>query len=105
MMPANISKDLQTAKGRPDTALIESINLRLAMAGCPTFGSHTLSGASSLAAPIFARQKETLRLLATYLCPADWRIDHFLKEYLYETGVSLKWPARTFILDYTGFSR
>ena len=26
---------------------------------------------------MFSRQKETMRLLADYLCPADWRIDQF----------------------------
>ena len=30
-----------------------------------------------------------MRLLAAdYLCPVDWRIDHFLREYLYDTGQS-----------------
>ncbi|HWF20123.1 MAG TPA: hypothetical protein VG754_12710 [Verrucomicrobiae bacterium] len=82
--------------------MIEGINLRLAMAGCPTFGTASLG---SMAGPMFSRQKETMRLLADYLCPADWRIDHFLKEYLYETGLPIKWPARTFVLDSPGLAR
>jgi phosphoenolpyruvate carboxykinase (diphosphate) len=88
--------------GRPDAAMIEGINLRLAMAGCPTFGSASLG---SMTGPMFSRQKETMRLLADYLCPADWRIDHFLKEYLYETGLTIKWPSRTFVLDSPGLAR
>src|SRR5579859_7798254 len=88
--------------GRPDATMIEGINLRLAMAGCPTFGSANLG---SMAGPMFSRQKETMRLLADYLCPADWRIDHFLKEYLYDTGLTIKWPARTFVLDSPGLAR
>ncbi len=95
----------KTSAGRPDETLIEGINLRLAMTGCPTFGDGHLSRLPGLAGPMFSRQKETMRLLADYLCPADWRIDHFLKEYLYDTGLAIKWPARTFVLDSPGLAR
>jgi hypothetical protein len=54
---------------------------------------------------MFSRQQETMRLLADYLCPADWRIDHFLRDYLYDTGLAIKWPSRTFILDSPGLAR
>ncbi|HZV34322.1 MAG TPA: hypothetical protein VFB72_07065, partial [Verrucomicrobiae bacterium] len=91
-----------STNGRPDAAMIEGINLRLAMAGCPTFGAPKLG---SMASPMFSRQKETMRLLADYLCPADWRIDHFLKDYLYETGLAIKWPSRKLILDSPGLAR
>ncbi len=96
---------VKTSTGRPSATLIEGINLRLAMTGCPTFGDGSISHSPGLTAPMFSRQKETMRLLADYLCPADWRIDHFLKEYLYETGLTLKWPARTFVLDSPGLAR
>ncbi|HZQ45410.1 MAG TPA: hypothetical protein VFC07_00240, partial [Verrucomicrobiae bacterium] len=95
----------KTSAGRPDETLIEGINLRLAMTGCPTFGNGHLSRLPGLAGPMFSRQKETMRLLADYLCPADWRINHFLREYLYDTGLSIKWPARTFVLDSPGLAR
>ncbi len=95
----------KTSSGRPDETLIEGINLRLAMTGCPTFGNGHLSRLPGLAGPMFSRQKETMRLLADYLCPADWRIDHFLNEYLYDTGLTIKWPARTFVLDSPGLAR
>ena len=85
--------------------LIEGINLRLAMTGCPTFGNGAMSRLPSLAAPMFSRQQETMRLLADYLCPADWRIDHFLRDYLYDTAIAIKWPARTFVLDSPGLAR
>jgi hypothetical protein len=86
----------------PDEVQIEGINLRLAMTGCPTFGNGAMSRSlPGLAAPMFSRQKETMRLLADYLCPADWRIDHFLRDYLYDTGVTIRgrrarlfWTAR-----------
>ena len=92
-------------QGRPDPTLIEGINLRLALTGCPTFHNGTSSALPGLAAPMFSRQKETMRLLADYLCPADWRIDHFLREYLYDTGVTVPWPKRTFVLDSPGLAR
>ena len=94
-----------TLQNRLDSTLIEGINLRLAMTGCPTFGNGALSRFPRLAAPMFSRQKETMRLLADYLCPADWRIDHFLREYLYGSGVDIRWPARTFVLDSPGLAR
>src|SRR5580700_4557078 len=102
MKPEILSSHGKTSAGRPDETLIEGINLRLAMAGCPTFGDGSLSRLPGLAGPTFSRQKETMRLLADYLCPADWRIDHFLKEYLYDTGLTSQWPARTLILDSPG---
>ncbi len=75
------------------------------MTGCPTFGASNLAGLPGLAGPMFSRQKETMRLLADYLCPADWRIDHFLKDYLYDTGLTIKWPSRNFVLDSPGLAR
>ena len=94
-----------TLQRRLNETLIEGINLRLAMTGCPTFGNGAMSRLPSLAAPMFSRQQETMRLLADYLCPADWRIDHFLRDYLYDTGLAVKWPARTFVLDSPGLAR
>src|SRR5208282_103127 len=105
MMSDIISHGNGTAQGRPDAILIEGINLRLAMTGCPTFGNGALSTLPGLAAPMFSRQKETMRLLADYLCPADWRIDHFLRDYLYDTGLTIRWPARTFVLDSASLAR
>jgi hypothetical protein len=105
-MTSDASLGQQTTLRRQlNETLIEGINLRLAMTGCPTFGDGAMSRFPSLAAPMFSRQQETMRLLADYLCPADWRIDHFLRDYLYDTGVAIKWPARTFILDSPGLAR
>src|SRR5580700_12218824 len=99
------SKPATMLHSRLDDTLIEGINLRLAMTGCPTFGNGAISRFPGLAAPMFSRQKETMRLLADYLCPADWRIDHFLREYLYDTGLTMPWPKRTFVLDSPGLAR
>jgi phosphoenolpyruvate carboxykinase (diphosphate) len=93
------------SQGRPGATLIEGINLRLALTGCPAFGNGAVNSLPGLAAPMFSRQKETMRLLADYLCPADWRIDHFLREYLYDAGFTMPWPKRTFVLDSPGLAR
>jgi hypothetical protein len=105
-----MTSDAFSAKGttpqrRLNDTLIEGINLRLAMTGCPAFGNGAMSRLPGLAGPMFSRQQETMRLLADYLCPADWRIDHFLRDYLYDTRVAIKWPARTFVLDSPGLAR
>ncbi|HEY3913873.1 MAG TPA: hypothetical protein VGN61_05235 [Verrucomicrobiae bacterium] len=105
MLSESISQAHGTFQGRPSETLIEGINLRLAMTGCPVFGNGATSSLPGLAGPMFSRQKETMRLLADYLCPADWRIDHFLREYFYDTGVTTGWPARTFVLDSAGLAR
>lgn len=105
MTSDSIAGQETTLQRRLNDPLIEGINLRLAMTGCPTFGNGAFSRLPSLAGPMFSRQKETMRLLADYLCPADWRIDHFLRDYLYDTGVTIQWPARTFILDSPGLAR
>ncbi len=97
--------ETQKSHCRLSESLIEGINLRLAMAGCPTFGKPQASQLSSLTAPLFSRQKETMRLLANYLCPADWRIHNFLRDYLYETGLEIKLPSRSFVLDSPGLAR
>jgi hypothetical protein len=105
MKPEMSSPGAETDAGRPNETLIEGINLRLAMTGCPTFGQGSVSPLPGLTGPMFSRQKETMRLLADYLCPADWRIDHFLREYLYDTGLAVKWPTRNFVLDSPGLAR
>src|SRR5580700_8614667 len=105
MTSETISSGRTAYSGRPDPTLIEGINLRLALTGCPTFRNGSSSALPGLAAPMFSRHKETMRLLADYLCPADWRIDNFLREYLYDTGITVPWPKRTLVLDCPGLAR
>ncbi len=103
MNPETPASQSDASTMRVSDVLLESINLRLAMTGCPTFGSRgRLPG---LTGPMFSRQMETMRLLANYLCPVDWRIDHFLRDYLYDTGLTIKLPTRTFVLDSPGLAR
>ena len=99
------SSSLVAAAAGPDLSLVQYINLRLALLGCPTLASTVGPALPELATPFLSRQRETMRLLANYLCPADWRLQHFLDEYLYDTGVKVRLPAKTFVLDSPGLAR
>jgi len=54
------------------------INLKLALMGCPTVASDTDPELAELTDTLLLHQRETDRLLADYLCPADQRIQDFL---------------------------
>ncbi len=81
------------------------INLKLAALGCPTALAAQDAEFQEMVSSLLQHQRETERLLANYLCPADWRIQTFLDEYLYETGLAPKLPWRTFVLDRAGLAR
>src|SRR5689334_18745308 len=104
-MKNEIAAGAPASVARVSDLIIEGVNLRLAMTGCPTFGNGHGSRLTGLSGPMFSRQKETMRLLADYLPPADWRIDAFLRDYLYDTGLSVRLPTRTFVLDSPGLAR
>ncbi|HXG49671.1 MAG TPA: hypothetical protein VNO52_18775, partial [Methylomirabilota bacterium] len=88
-----------------DPDLIRYINLRLALLGCPVCESVAGAALPDIAAPLLAIYRERSRLLANYLCPADWRIQNFLDEYLYDTGLSVELPRQTLVLDQPGLAR
>ena len=85
--------------------LRHAINLRLALLGLPTVTDEQSSGWTEMAAPIFARHRETTRQLVDPLCPVDHRIQSWLEHYLSDIGPSPRLPARSFILDEPGLSR
>ena len=105
MKTGSSSQIIEPSRLRVGDSLIESINLRLAMTGCPTFGNGLGNRLPGLTGPMFSRQMETMRLLADYFCPADWRVHAFLRDYLYDTGLEIKLPSRTFVLDSPGLAR
>ncbi len=88
-----------------DKKLWQYINLKLAALGCPTAKAAEDAEFQELVHVLLAHQRETERLLANYLCPADWRIQAFLDDYLYETGLAPKLPNRTLVLDRPGLAR
>ncbi len=90
----------------PEGRLLQYINLKLAAMGLPTVV--TEAGDSELhdmAASLLSHHRESERLLANYLCAADWRIQQFLDDYLYDTSVQVKLPSQTFVLDRHGLAR
>jgi hypothetical protein len=88
----------------PGAKLIQYINLKLAALGCATLEVENDPEFNEMTASLLAYQRETHRLLANYLCPADNRIQTFLYDYLQGAPVA-KLPARTFVLDRYGLAR
>jgi hypothetical protein len=85
--------------------LAHAINLRLALLGCPTIEKDQSAELTDMAAPIFARYRETTRQLIDPLCPVDHRIQVWLESYLSDIGPAPLLPARTFVLDEPGLAR
>ncbi|MDF2439408.1 MAG: hypothetical protein JWN98_392 [Abditibacteriota bacterium] len=103
-----MTKDIGLNRAKIATStpqLIQYINLKLASQGCPTVGGEDDSTLSAMAAALLAHHRETERLLIDYLCPADQRIQDYLNDYLSDSGVSVKLPSRTFVLDRHGLAR
>jgi hypothetical protein len=85
--------------------LWQYINLKLAAIGCPTAKAAEDTEFQQMVQALLLHQRETERLLANYLCPADFRIQNFLDDYLYDLGAVPKLPVRTFVLDRVGVAR
>lgn len=92
---------------RPDDQTIQYINFRLASLGLPTFqrAARPTEEWAEMVHLLLAHQRETDRLLANYLPPADWRIQNWLDEYLYDTSISVRLPHKTFVLYRHGIAR
>ena len=89
----------------PSQHLVEYINLKLAALGCPTADIESDSPFRDVAESLIANHREQKRLLANYLCPADWRIQQWLDTFLQDTGDIPRLPSRTFVLDRHGVAR
>src|SRR5579872_4966146 len=90
------------------TDLIWYLNLKLAALGQPTGDGTAELGFLQLAQPLLRSYDTRDRLLRDHRCPADARIQTFLKDYL--TGVAPaqsvpRLPARTMVLDRAGLAR
>jgi hypothetical protein len=87
--------------------VIEYINLKLAALGQPYYKSGTKMAFLELADDLIKNYKEKNRLLASYLCPADQRIQNFLDNYLadYTGKMNIKLPSSSFIADSHGIAR
>src|ERR1700726_726458 len=87
--------------------LIRYINLKLAALGQPTGRNTTESRFLETAGPLLRNFHQKDRLLGSYLCPADARIQSFLDEYVREVCPSgaPRLPGSTFVLDRAGLAR
>ena len=68
--------------------LISYINVKLALLGAAVPAEAGDSAFSEIASALVARYREEERLLASYLCPADQRIQTFLYDYLQDVPVA-----------------
>ena len=94
----------QTAESRRE--LLRYINLKLAALGQPVVKSDDdESTLSTMIEGLLSHHRESARLLANYLPPADWRIQRFLEEYLGAAAGGVKLPSQTLSLDRHGIAR
>lgn len=84
--------------------LLSYINVKLALLGSSLAEAGADGEFADLASSLIARYREEERLLASYLCPSDQRIQTFLYDYLQDIPVP-KLPNRTFVLDRPGLAR
>lgn len=86
--------------------ILRYINLKLASMGLP-YSDVTDANDVELAHDLIENFKEKNRLLATYLCPVDRRIQDFLDSYLKDLPLKDKitLPTETLILDRYGLAR
>jgi hypothetical protein len=84
--------------------LVSYINVKLALLGASAPGTGADGEFADIASALIARYREEERLLASYLSPADQRIQTFLYDYLQDIPVA-KLPNRTFVLDRPGLAR
>src|SRR5690242_3443432 len=84
--------------------LLSYINVKLALLGRSVPLDSADGEFTDLASSLIARYREEERLLASYLCPSDQRIQTFLYDFLQDIPVA-KLPNRTFVLDRPGLAR
>ena len=93
---------MDTSSGREE---IRHLNLKLAELGLPRYEAGVNPEAAIIIASFVARSREKDRLLSTYLCPPDARIQAFLCDYLDDIVVPPRLPVQTLVLDRAGLAR
>ncbi len=99
-----------TAKGAnsyDEKRLVEYLNIKLRSRGCPIFGDDEDYPFLQLGSTLLRSVEEKNRLLKEYLCPADQRIQNYLKNLFKKHGVKDQiWvPTDTLILERHGMAR
>jgi len=83
------------------------INLKLASSGQPTCIPKESARLFGITRDLLRSYREKNRLLSSYQCPVDKRIQNFLNRYLAEDGLAKVplLPSQTFVLDRHGVAR
>src|SRR4051794_39829701 len=81
------------------------VNLKLAALGCPTTQTHDQEEFHEVAGAILAHHLVTDVSGERRLCPADERIQNFLRTCLGDDAKDILFPGSTFILDRHGLAR
>ncbi len=83
------------------------INLKLAASGLPTCMDGSSAEFMEISQDLLKAFREKGRLLSTYLCPSDQRIQDFINRYLWDLDLERMpvLPNTTFILDRHGIAR
>jgi len=107
-MKDDVAAHNQDTAAAPPHVWHQLINLKLAALGMPTCHlkeeDYTYLG---MADSVLKRYARLRRLLSTYRCPADQRIQNFLNAYLAENGVQeiIELPGTTLVADKPGIAR
>ncbi|HEY7116660.1 MAG TPA: hypothetical protein VH475_08740, partial [Tepidisphaeraceae bacterium] len=110
-MPTSLEKPIgftTGADGRPDpAALHRRIRLQLLSLGMADAPAQTDAAVLEIAGGLLASYRQKSRLLDDYRCPADRRIESYLKGHLADLRLPFdpRLPGQTFILDQHGLAR
>ena len=91
-------------KTTPLTELEAHAQIRLALLGLRPAEAASSSDVLDLVAPLIARQRQSERLLSSYLCPVDQRLQSFLYDFFEDQNVP-RLPRHTLVLDRPGLAR
>ena len=86
------------------SSLASHINIKLALLGFQPVPTENDAELKEVISPLVAQYREKERLLTSYLCPADQRIQTFLSDYLKDHNPP-RLPSRTLTLDHQGMAR
>ena len=79
-MVSGLVMSVTPSRPASERTLWQYVNLKLAALGCPTAKIDEDGEFQEMVHVLLQHQRETERLLANYLCPADWRIQQFLDD-------------------------
>ena len=99
--------DSQEERAIANRRLLRYLDLRLMASGLPSASESVETGFAEIARGLIESHQEQKRLLRDHRCPADQRIEDYLKSHFLELGLEqqLRLPSQTFTLDRHGMPR